>query len=226
MSKIVSGKLTVGAVAVNVECGFIPDYVQAISAIGGTEITFEWWKVLYDTVAAAKGKFGFVTSIAPAHVAAATNGIIPYDTSIESVLLPAPDSDGVVMAPSIADYSTTTTYVARDLSAGVEVLGSVVRPTTHNGFVYECIVASGGAAGAEPTSWGTTVGGRTVAGSGDEWICREERIARRGVKGFTLGATICTNGEEWVFRAEKHDRHADMGDADVENPVTFGERMI
>lgn len=223
--EIVSGKFTASTAAVNVECGFIPDYIEAFSALGGTEIKYEWFKVLYDYAAAGTGMYGFVTDGAPAHVAAATNGFIPYDTSIESVLLPAPDADGVVMAPTCIDYNAATTYVARDLSAGVEILGSCVRPTTHNGFVYECVVASGGASGAEPT-WLTVVGGRTVAGSGDEWICRHERVARRGVKGFTVGATICTDGEYWVFKAEKHDRYNYMGDADVENPVTFGERMI
>lgn len=216
-SKKVSGKFQVGNVACNVECGFIPDYVKAISAIGGAEIMYEWWKVLYDTVAAAKGQYGFVTSVAPAHVAAATNGIIPYDTVVETVQLPAPDGDGYRMAQSIATYAIGTTYTVRSVTA----LGSVVRPTTRNGFVYECINASGGAAGAEPGTWPTQLGDTVTAGSGDIWICREERVCRRGVKGFTLGATICTDGEEWVFTAELHDRHADMGDADSENPVLF-----
>ena len=223
-SKIVSGKFLASTAEVNVECGFVPDYIEAFSALGGTEIKYEWFKVLYDYCIAALGRFGFVTDGAPAHVAAATNGFRPYDTSVESVVLPAPDGDGYVKAASIADYDDTeAAYTARDLSAGVEVLGSVVRPTTHNGFVYECIV-TGGAGVTEPT-WPTKVGD-TVSDAGvNTWICREERVVRTGVKGFTVGATICTDGEYWVFKAELHDRYNDMGDADVENPVTFGDHM-
>lgn len=223
--EIVSGKLiAANGVATNVECGFIPDHLQLIKDLGGTEKHYKWDRVLYEHAAAATGMYGYDVDIAPAPLASANDGFIPYDTSIESVLIPSPDSDGVVMAPSILDYNVATTYVARDYTAGVEILGSVVRPTTHNGFVYECVVASGGASGAEPT-WGTVVGGRTVAASGDEWICREERIARRGVKGFTIGATLSVDGQYWVFDAQKHDRWNFMGDADVENPVTFGDRL-
>jgi hypothetical protein len=219
-SKIVSGKFLASTAEVNVECGFVPDYIEAFSALGGTEIKYEWFKVLYDTAAAALGKYGFVTDGAPAHVAAATNGFRPYDTSVESVVLPAPDGDGYMKAASIADYNIATTYTARSVTA----LGSVVRPSTHNGFVYELITASGGAAGAEPT-WPTKVGDTVTATSTDVWICREERVVRTGVKGFTVGATICTDGEYWVFKAEQHDRYSYMGDADVENPVTFGDHM-
>lgn len=219
MSKIVSGKFLASTAEVNVECGFVPDYIEAFSALGGTEIKYEWFKVLYDYCVAALGRFGFVTDGAPAHVAAATNGFRPYDTSVESVALPAPDGDGFMKATSIADFDATeAAYTARSVTA----LGSVVRPTTHNGFVYECTNNVG--AGAEPT-WPTKVGDSVTIVGGDTWICREERIVRTGVKGFTVGATICTNGEYWVFKAEKHDRYNDMGDADVENPVTFGDHM-
>ena len=160
----------------------------------------------------------------PTPLGSANAGFIPYDESIESVVLPAPDGDGYVKAASIADYDDTeASYVARDLSAGVEVLGSVVRPTVHNGFVYECIV-TGGAGTTEPT-WPTKVGD-TVSDEGvNTWICREERIVRTGVKGFTIGVTLCTAGEYWFFKAELHDRHNYMGDARIENPVTFGDHM-
>lgn len=220
-TEIVSGKFLASTAEVNVECGFVPDYIEAFSALGGTEIKYEWFKVLYDYCLAALGKYGFVTDGAPAHVAAATNGFKPYDTSVESVMLPAIDGDGFQKAASIADYNPLTTYtIPRTIGA----LGQVVRPTTHNGFVYENTNCWGGAAGAEPT-WPTKVGDSVTATSGDIWICREERVVRTGVKGFTVGATICTNGEYWVFKAEKHSRYNYMGDADVENPVTFGDHM-
>ena len=217
-TETVSGKFLASTAAVNVECGFVPDYIEAFSALGGTEIKYEWFKVLYDYAIAALGKYGFVTSIAPAHVAAATNGFEPYDISVETVQLPAPDGHGFWKAASIADYNAATTYI---LPRTVARLGHAIRPTVHNGFVYE--QASGAAlAGAEPT-WSKVLGAITTDTGGNTWITRTERIVRRGVKGFTVGATICTNGEYWVFKAEKHSRYTYMGDADAENPVTFGD---
>jgi len=221
-TEIVSGKFLASTAAVNVECGFVPDYIEAFSALGGTEIKYEWFKVLYDYAAAGTGMYGFVTDVAPAHVAAGTNGFIPYDTSVESVLLPAPDGNGYMKASSITVYSGTTDYSGAGYSArSATALGTVVRPTTRNGFVYEC-TTNGGTDATEPT-W-PTVPGDSIDGGNNVWICREERVVRTGVKGFTVGATICTDGEYWVFKAEKHDRYNYMGDADVENPVTFKDR--
>ena len=223
-AKIVSGKLTVGDVATHVECGFIPDEIKLISDLGGAEKHYKFAKVLYDHAAAATGKYGYDLVDSPAPLTDADNGFIPYSTSVESVVLPAPDGDGYVPAASIADYDDTeASYVARDYSAGVEVLGSVVRPTVHNGYVYECIV-TGGAGGTEPT-WPTVIGETVSDGGVNTWICREERVIRRGVKGFTIGATLSVDGQYWWFKAEKHDRHTFMGDADVENPVTFGGHL-
>ena len=219
-AKIVSGKLTVGDAATHVECGFIPDEVQLISDLGGAEKHYKWAKVLYDHAAQAAGKYGYDLVDSPAPLGSANAGIIPYDTSVESVVLPAPDGDGYMKAASIADYDKDeASYIQRSVTA----LGSVVRPTVHNGFVYECIL-TGGAGDPEPT-WPTKVGD-TVSDAGvNTWICREERVVRTGVKGFTIGVTLCTDGQYWFFKAELHDRHNYMGDADVENPVTFGDHM-
>ena len=220
-TETVSGKFLAGDDAVNVECGFVPDYIRAISALSGTELEHEWWRVLYDTATQPLGMYGFNQAIGalPTPNASAAAGIIPYDASVESVMLPAPDGHGYLKAAAIADYNVATIYVARTAAA----LGTVLRPTIHNGFVYECVTSSGGAS-PEPLVWGTVVGEVTTdLAANDQWICREERVVRTGVKGFTVGVDLATDGEYWVFTAEKHSRHTYMGDADVENPVTFGD---
>lgn len=217
-AKKVSGKLTVGNVAANVECGFIPDEVQAIGPLGGAEKHYKWAKVLYDHAATGTGKWGYDLVDSPSPLGSANAGFIPYDTSVESVMLPAPDGDGYLKASSIADYDNTNNYTGEARST--TALGTVVRPTTHNGFVYECTTGAG-VDGTEPT-WPTKVGESVDAGN-NIWICREERIVRTGVKGFTIGSDLCSAGEYWFFSAELHDRHNYMGDARVENPVTFGD---
>lgn len=224
-AKMVSGKFTAAnAVATNVECGFIPDEVQLISDLGGAEKHYKWAKVLYDEAAALTGKYGYDLVDSPTPLTDADNGIIPYDVSVDSVLIPAPDGDGFVKAAAVADFDITeAAYVARDLTAGAQVLGSIVRPTVHNGYVYECLVTAG-ASDPQPT-WPTVVGDTVADVGGNTWICREERIMRTGVKGFTIGATLSVDGQYWFFKAELHDRHAYMGDADVENPVTFGGHL-
>ena len=218
-TEIVSGKFqTNNAIATNVECGFVPDYLQLISDLGGTEKHFKWFKVLYDYAATATGKYGWDVDIAPVRLNGETNGIIPYDTSIDTVFLPATDGNGYLKAPSVADWATATVPVARVANG---VLGTCIRPTTHNGMVYECTV-SGGAMGTEPTTW-PLVPGATVSDTNNTYVARIERVVRRGLKGFTIGATLSVDGDYWVFKAEKHDRYNFMGDARIEDPVTFAD---
>ena len=217
-TETISGKFLVGDVAVNVECGFIPDHLQLLKNLAGTLKHFKWQKVLYDYAAVGTGMYGFDVDGVPTRLGSANDGFIPYDTSVESVMLPAPDGDGFLKAPSIADYDgTAVTYTAR----GVAALGSVVRPTVHNGYVYESLASTGAVQAVEPT-WPTIVGD-TVVDAVNTWICREERVVRTGVKGFTVGVNLCTDGQYWSFKAEKHSRYNYMGDARVENPVTFAD---
>lgn len=217
--EIVSGKLiAANAVATNVECGFVPSHIQLIKDLGGTEKHYKFMRVLYDEAVAGTGKYGYDIVDSPVPLTDADNGFIPYDESVESVVLPAPDGDGYMKAPTIVDYLNGLTPTARTITA----LGTVYRPSTHNGFVYEC-TATAGVLATEPT-WPTKVGD-TITDDNNTFICREERVVRTGVQGFTIGATLSVDGQYWWFKAEKHDRHTFMGDADVENPVTFGDHM-
>lgn len=202
--------------AINIDFGFAPDRVTLIEGFDDTNPNiYEWFKSLAD--AAGNGQYGVLLTGSTGVVtncADANNGFIAYSTVSTQVLLPAPNGNGEV-ASTIADYSTTTTYTARSTTA----LGSVVRPTTHNGYVYECTTASGGAAGTEPTTWGTVVGGTTTAGSGDVWTCREESIIQHGGKGITVGATLSTDGDEWLAIATKYTKASAGGDSATYDPV-------
>lgn len=217
MSQIVSGHFTGSSDQCNVICGFVPDYVEMLLTAGGTELVFRWYKALYDNAAAAKGKYGFVDDGAGVltHAAAAANGIIPYDPgSAPMVFLPAPNGNGEVKVALAADFVAGAT---QPTARTVSVPGTTVRPSTHNGFVYEC-TATAGVYGTEPT-WGTTIGGTTSDGT-NTWTCRPEKVTAGGGMGFTIGVDVAiTDGDTCAFRAEKHDRIVNYGDADDKGNV-------
>ena len=218
-SKIVSGKfLAANAVATNVECGFEPDFILAISDPAGTPVQHQFYKLLQDI--AASGRYGLIyaAGAAPTPNASEALGIKTYDVSIDTVFLPATDGEGYVKSPAVIDWAAAVTPVARVANG---VLGTCIRPTTHNGMVYECTI-SGGVMGTEPATWPLNPGA-TVSDTNNTYVARVERICRRGCKGFTVGETLSVNGIMWVFRAELHDRYTYMGDADIENPVFFAD---
>lgn len=74
---------------------------------------------------------------------------------------------------SVCSAQPTTYYEAKDPSAWqastAYSLGDAVRPTTRNGYAYECTVA-GTSGGSEPT-WPTTPGNTVVDGT-VTWTCR------------------------------------------------------
>ena len=215
--KVVSGTFIASDAAVNVECGFVPDYFEAISAVGGTELVHRWYKCLAD--AETTGQYGLVDDGAGVitHNASAAAGIIAYSTAANKVLVESPVPGTGKIAVSITDWTSSVSTAATARSA--TAIGTMVRPTTHNGRVYECTTA-GTSSGTEPTTWTTTVGG-TVTDNDVVFTCREEETVREGCHGVTIGVDKSTNSEIWVFKAEKHDMTGNLGDADLTNPVRF-----
>lgn len=217
MSKIVSGKFIARAAAFNVECGFVPSYVKAISALGGTELEFEFFKILADLE--VSGQYGFTLSTTGVpEPAASGSGIVPYDASANKVSLPSPTGQG----EAFADHPDPWTKSLSDAASArtTTALGSLVKPTSgnENGLIAECTTAGTGSS-TEPT-WPSRPG-QTVTDGTTVWTMREYKSVVVGVKGFTVQAGIATNGELWVFKAEEHDRFEDMGDADVKDPLIF-----
>lgn len=60
-----------------------------------------------------------------------------------------------------AGYSSTATYTAN----------AYVSPSVPNGYVYRVTTAPGSAAGTEPATWTTTVGGTSSSGGGTVFTC-------------------------------------------------------
>ncbi len=214
--KKVGGHFIADGNAVNIAIGYVPDKFVAKAKYEETNVaTYIWLKELANT-ANSNGQFGITRPAgggAVTKMASAAAGIASYDTTSNQVLVPAPNGNGTVQG-TVADYNTATTYTARSST----VIGSIIRPTTHNGFVYEMTTASSGAAGTEPT-FNTTVGGSTTATSGDIWITREENTVAGGAKGVTIGADISTDTDEWSWEAELWDNVASEQDSASFDPV-------
>lgn len=219
---IVSGTFIAdNAIAANIDIGFTPDYVELITALGGTELILRYFRVLAD--AKTTGQYGLIDDGAGviSMCGSAAAGIEAYDEGEAIRVLIKDPSTGKLKAKTVygdyddsVNYSTATGSAARSAT----VIGTIVRPTVHNGYVYELITTASGTE-TEPT-WPKTPG-EVVDGGNHIWMCREENLTKRGGKGFTFGGSISTDSQVIVFKAEQHDRMGDMGDAADLDPVSF-----
>jgi len=220
----VSGTFIADGDAINVNIGFVPDYVEAFELTSDPEIVYRWYRVLSDRNAATAATFmyGIVDDGAGAlsYAAAATNGFIAYDAPDEAggVLIENPSTHRLE-SQSVLDWLAATNYSTGGTDRSATVIGTIVRPIIHNGYVYELITGTGAGTG-EPT-WGTTPGETSTDSGSNIFMCREENVVKEGGIGFTLGATISVNSDIWVFKAERHDRMGDMGDAAGAQPTSF-----
>jgi hypothetical protein len=226
MALVRTGKfISPNAVAYDLQLGFIPDYFELVSALGGTELYLKWYKIV-NTLAVA-GQYGVVDAAgAKTTPTTAATGVIPYDTTVHGVEVPAPSGDGYVFVPAgaasatkatIADWAAATNYASGGQDRSTTVAGTCVRPPVHNGRVYE--LTTGAAAGTTaPTTWDVVPGASVTDGGSNVFICREERTAKIGSKGLELGATIMVNGDICSYVAILADESKDHGDGDTTNP--------
>lgn len=223
MGMKVSGHFIAYDDAISVDIGFEPDEVWLYTAVGGTELLYHWLRTLYD--AGATALYGILdTAGAKSHLTSAATGIIPYDgKKMPQVLVESPVPEAGDLARPCHNFAyhkiNTTTPVQRSAT----VIGTMVRPTTANGYVYECTTTAGAMTSLTEPTWPTTPGD-TVSDGSNTWTCREENIVLAGGMGFTIGADICTDNEILAFTAEQHDKYGDMGDADGQVPVKFPKK--
>lgn len=157
-------------VVVNIDCGFIPDYVKLInlSATAADVSVVEWFRE-------AMGSAKYVKHTIVADNGSTGNKSSEYASSGGLTVL-----DTVVKEPS--RWIASTAYV----------VGDIVRPTVNNGYFYKCSTA-GTSHTSEPT-WGTTVAGTTSEGGGTcVWTCYNQGdLPVRQVKrqGFTIPAAL------------------------------------
>jgi hypothetical protein len=213
--KFNSGQFVADGNAVNVDVGFIPDYVFAVEGLEETNPqTHHWFRSAIDS-ASAEGQFGLLnTGGTMTKHAAAVNGFATYDTTANRLMLPNPaGGDDLAASLPSAFVAGTAQPTARTSTA----LGTVTKPSLglENGLVAECTTSTG-VYGTEPT-WPTVAGKTVTDDQSNVWTMREEKVENRGVKGFTLGATGQTDSDEWAwfaYAADKVSADRDMANYD------------
>lgn len=201
-----------GGVAYNLALGFVPTCVEGYTynATPDSIVRFRWEGPLAEdnaVIAAGGGVYGHSIDGAVVAELDANTGMSSYEGSKTPVVLidsPKPAGGQVLGTP--LDYTVARSTAATERTA--TAIGTIIRPTTHNGYVYECTTAGTGS--AEPT-WPTTPG-ETVTDGSTVFTCREENIANAGEFGVTLGATLMTDGNTVVIHAYKADTEEDLGD--------------
>ena len=214
MCKINSGQFVADGNEVDVEVGFIPDFVIGFEGLEETNPDIHFWFRSAEDAISTDAQYGILltgsTGVVTKH-AAAVNGFATLDESTLKLLLqnPAGGDDLTASLPS-AFVAGTAQPTARTTTA----LGTVTKPSlgNENGLVAECTVAAG-VYGTEPT-W-PTVAGETVSDGTNTWTMREEKIVNAGVKGFTLGATGQTDTDGWKWIAVATDQES--ADRDMAN---------
>jgi len=198
--------------AKNIGLGFIPDFAILIEQINQTNPSIYWYTKQLDdaeTMTAVKqnGSDGAIT-----RCTTDATGMKPFSTPVERVSIPAPDGDGYQKVAVYGDWSAAVDYDSVGTIRSTTVCGTVVRPPTHNGRVFE-LTTKTGTATSEPSSWDVKPGTSVTDGGSNVFICREERISREGAQGLTVGADIQTDGYHCVLIAFKFDSSVNAGDS-------------
>lgn len=116
-------------------------------------------------------------------------------------------STGWVTSNGITSVDSSELAVGVWTASTAYVVGDVVHPPTNNGYYYVCTTA-GTSHTAQPTTWGTTVGGTTSEGGGTcVWTCHNQEdypMTKSKVQGFTLAAEQQIASTKCHFVARKH----------------------
>lgn len=198
------------AAAVNIGLGFKPDFAILAVNLGGTNPNLIIYsKQLEDTQTIygllLTGSSGIITRIT-----SAASGLAALDAKYHQVMVESPVPGKGEVPCDVSDWAAGTSYASGARSA--TAIGTIIRPPTHNGYVYELTTASGNGTTA-PSSWGTTPGGATTDGGSNVWTCREEKVITKGAQGLTMGASVASDNNVCSLWALGFDVDRNAGDA-------------
>lgn len=169
------GYFTAASTAVDkdVDVGWIPDFVMVFNeyATAAKAVSAIWARPMGDD-----------------------KGIV--DTIIADNGTTANKNRAFVSSNGITALNTTKNVPDVWKASTLYAVGDICHPTVNNGYLYRCTTA-GTSHSAEPTSWGTTVGGTTSEGGGTVvWTCLDpgdltySKVKKTKVQGFTVAAEL------------------------------------
>ena len=196
---------------VNIILGWVPDFVIVIADVL-TTTDIHYWQSTACKVGSAT-RYGWITANAQGtdnlEINGTGEGIIDYNTSFPAAVVMSPIVGRGYVKKPINQYAVTTAWVARSAT----IVGSVIRPTVRNGFLYECTTYLAATGTPEPT-WPTVLGGTVTEGtSGNVFTCIEDRQVQGGGQGFTVECLVVADEEHAFFMAWRADDEKYMGDA-------------
>lgn len=195
--------------AVNIALGFIPDFADLYVNITGTNPNLIHYSRQLEDTQTMYGILHTGVSGVMTRLTSAATGLKALNSKFHQVMIDSPVPGKGEVACDVANWTSTvsTNATARDATS----IGTIVRPTTHNGYVYECTTA-GTSSGTEPTTW-TTTPGNTVTDSDVVFTCREEKIITKGAQGLTVGADVASDNQVCTLIAWALGTDRNAGDA-------------
>ena len=206
------------AKAANIIVGFVPDVLEIRNLTA--QVPYFWSKAvaegggvgLHGTIGTtvSTGTSGTFLSTCPDE----DNGISALNTSgdyanVESPI-PGRGKKAVEVHNWVADSIIDGTAMA---SRTAVAIGTLMRPVSRNGFIYECISASGDSKTSATMPTLPTTPGVSVVDDKVDWICRNEEIVRGGGQGFIFGSGCNVDSEVIHFTAYRTDKDNYLGDA-------------
>lgn len=208
-------RLKGGAADYNLDLGFIPKFVKVTVMSATNPDVYKWFgEMMEDSSEASASSWEYGIKITgsdgiQSYMDTVAKGISAYDgAKTPQVYLTNPGT-GLKEKADIADWAAATNYSTGERTA--TAVGTVVRPPTHNGKVFE-LTTDTSTGGSEPSSWDVEPGVTVTDGGGNIWTCRvEEIVANKGL-GITLGGTLLENDKIAYVECYRAIRCEDIGD--------------
>ncbi len=197
---------------VNIDLGFIPDYVDLLIGLDNTNPTrIKWWRQQYVTEAADKYGVSIDGGGIPTVPTAANAGISAFNTKYDGVWVPSPVDSQAVIFRKPATWAAATNYSTAHRARSATVAGDVVWPTVKNGYVYELTTVT--AAGTTEPTWTLIPGESSTDAGANVFICRKERSGTYAPQGIQIGSTLMVDSDVCLLTAILGIDRENMGDA-------------
>lgn len=195
--------------AVNIALGFIPDKAELIVNVTGTNPNIIKYSKQMEDTQTMYGILHTGSSGVTTRITSAASGLAALNAKYHQVMIDSPVPGKGEVPCDVADWTSAVSTAATARSA--TAIGTIIRPTVHNGRVYEC-TTEGTSSGTEPTTW-TTTPGNTVTDSDVVFTCREEKVITKGAQGLTMGASVASDNQVCILFAEALETDRNAGDA-------------